>query len=159
MSNEERRSYPIIQVAFFIAPGIRLHQYIYPMKFLTILVALFYGTAGYVQVLYAGQNNLIQQTAQTSTKEDRISNAIFAIPEVAAFSKAIETRSKGTSHLFMQGIEEPIDTDPNCYWIRVGEDNGEMLLTHFHFILYYDTMKIMYYDIAENKELTLEEWR
>ena len=55
--------------------------------------------------------------------------------------------------------ETPKQPDQNYYWIKVGEDNGINLVTHFNFYVYPDSMRIMYYDTANDSEVTLEKWR
>jgi tRNA A37 threonylcarbamoyladenosine biosynthesis protein TsaE len=51
------------------------------------------------------------------------------------------------------------DENTPYYWVKAGEDNGMSLVTHFDFYVYPKTMEVKFYDVVEDKVLTLAEWR
>ena len=91
--------------------------------------------------------------------EENIVDTIFNLPEVIKRAKYIEQRTKGKRHLKVWIEDTPHLRDRKYYWVKVGEDNGSSLVTHFNFYVYPDSMRIMYYDIDSDKQLTLFEWR
>ncbi|WP_343631406.1 hypothetical protein [Fluviicola sp.] len=89
--------------------------------------------------------------------EDKLIDEIWKLPEVQALSDKVERESKGKRHLVGRISSEPSD-DQEYYGISISEDNGEALATYFEFRIYPDN-SIYYYDVAEDEELTLKEWR
>lgn len=89
--------------------------------------------------------------------EDKLIDEIWKLPEVKALSDKIERESKGKRHLVGRVSSEPSD-DQEYYGISISEDNGEALATYFDFRIYPDN-SIYYYDVVEDRELTLKEWR
>lgn len=94
---------------------------------------------------------------QLSETEDKLIDKVWALPEVQALSDKINRESKGKRHLVRRISSEPSD-DQEYYGISVSEDNGEALATYFEFRIYPDN-SIYYYDVVEDEELTLKEWR
>jgi hypothetical protein len=92
-----------------------------------------------------------------SKTEDRLIDEIWELPEVQALSDKIERKSKGKRHLVGRISSEPSD-DQEYYGISIAEDNGEALATYFEFRIYPDN-SIYYYDVVEDQELSLKEWR
>lgn len=92
-----------------------------------------------------------------SKTEDNLIDEIWRLPEVKALSDKIERESKGKRHLVGRISSEPSD-DQEYYGISIAEDNGEALATYFEFHIYPDN-SIYYYDVVEDQELTLKEWR
>lgn len=92
-----------------------------------------------------------------SKTEDRLIDEIWELPEVKALSDKIERESKGKRHLVGRISSEPSD-DQEYYGISIAEDNGEALATYFEFRIYPDN-SIYYYDVVEDQELSLKEWR
>lgn len=91
--------------------------------------------------------------------EDSIIDTILKLPEIKERAAHIEAQTKGTRSLKIW-----VDTKPNLptqlyYWIKVGEDNGTNVVTHFNFHVYPDSMKIMYYDTQSGREMSVREWR
>jgi hypothetical protein len=85
-------------------------------------------------------------------------DTLFKIPQVIAQSKYMEKETKGERRLKIWIGSKPSAAD-NYYWMKVGEDNGMSLVTHFNFHVYpTESMRIMYYDETEDRELTLQEW-
>lgn len=94
---------------------------------------------------------------KVSKTEDKLIDEIWKLPEVQALSDKIERESKGKRHLVGRVSSEPSD-DQEYYGISIAEDNGEALATYFEFRIYPDN-SIYYYDVVEDQELTLKEWR
>ena len=94
---------------------------------------------------------------KVSKTEDKLIGEIWKLPEVQALSDKIERESKGKRHLVGRVSSEPSD-DQEYYGISIAEDNGEALATYFEFRIYPDN-SIYYYDVVEDQELTLKEWR
>lgn len=92
-----------------------------------------------------------------SKTEDKLIDQIWGLPEVQALSDKIERESKGKRHLIGRVSSEPSD-DQEYYGISIAEDNGEALATYLEFRIYPDN-SIYYYDVVEDQELTLKEWR
>ena len=92
-----------------------------------------------------------------SATEDKLIDKVLALPEVQALSDKISRESKGKRHLVGRISSEPSD-DQEYYGISVSEDNGEALATYLEFRIYPDN-SIYYYDVVEDEELTLKEWR
>ena len=90
--------------------------------------------------------------------ESKIIDTIFSLKEVKERQKYIEEQTKGKRHLQIWIADKPNMTN-KYYWIKVGEDNGINLVTHFNFNVYPDSMSIMYFDTQNDKEITLKEWR
>lgn len=102
---------------------------------------------------------VIYSCQQAKDISQLVTEAIAALPEVKERARYIEEQSNHARHLAIWGAEELITSDANIYWVKVGEDNGTNLVTHFNFIVYYDKMRIMFYDVAADKEIGLEAWR
>jgi hypothetical protein len=96
---------------------------------------------------------------KTNDIEEKIIDTIFKLAEVKQRAKYIEQQTKGERHLKVWIEETPKQPGQNYYSIKVGEDNGTNLVTHFNFYVYPDSMRIMYYDIANDSEVTLDKWR
>lgn len=94
---------------------------------------------------------------QLSATEDKLIGKVWQLPEVKALSEKIDRESNGKRHLVGRISSEPSD-DQEYYGISVSEDNGEALATYFEFRIYPDN-SIYYYDVVEDEELTLKEWR
>ncbi|RZL44597.1 MAG: hypothetical protein EOP00_19535 [Pedobacter sp.] len=91
--------------------------------------------------------------------EDEIIDSIFSLTEVKERAKYIEEQTRGKRHLKIWVADIPNTFDHKYYWIKVGEDNGTNLVTHFNFYVYLDPLRIMYYDTQNDNELTLNKWR
>ncbi len=94
---------------------------------------------------------------QITNTEDKLINRVWQLQEVKALSDKIERESKGKRHLVGRISSEPSD-DQEYYGVSISEDNGEALATYFEFRIYPDN-SIYYYDVVEDRELTLKEWR
>lgn len=89
--------------------------------------------------------------------EDKLISQVWQLPEVKNLSDKIERESKGKRHLVGRISSTPSD-DQEYYGVSVSEDNGEALATYFEFRIYPDN-SLYYYDVVEDQELTLKEWR
>ncbi|WP_430406379.1 hypothetical protein [Fluviicola sp.] len=89
--------------------------------------------------------------------EDKLIDLVWQLPEVKNLSDKIERESKGKRHLVGRISSTPSD-DQEYYGVSVAEDNGEALATYFEFRIYPDNT-MYYYDVVEDQELTLKEWR
>lgn len=92
-----------------------------------------------------------------TSQEDKLIDQVWKLPEVQELSKKIEKESKGKRHLTGRISSEPSD-DQEYYGISISEDNGQALATYFDFRIYPDG-QIYYYDVVQDRELTLKEWR
>lgn len=91
--------------------------------------------------------------------EEKIIDTIFKLTEVKERAKYIDQQTKGKRHLKVWIEDTPKLPDQKYFWIKVGEDNGTNLVTHFNFYVYPDSMRIMYYDIQADSAITLGKWR
>jgi hypothetical protein len=102
--------------------------------------------------------------AQTSSKkessilEDKIIDTIASLKEVVERSKYVEEQTKGKRHLKFAIWDKP-KKGTSYYWVKVMEDNGIALYTHFNFYVYPKTMTIKYYDTINDKVIDLTTWR
>jgi hypothetical protein len=90
--------------------------------------------------------------------EKKIIDTLFKVPQVIAEARYMEEHTKGERPLKIWVAGRPQDTGERYYWIKAGEDNDAALVTHFNFHIYPDSMRIMYYDIVDDQEITLKEW-
>ena len=88
---------------------------------------------------------------------DKLIDRIWQLPEVKALADKVAKESKGKRHLTGRISSMPSD-DQEYYGVSISEDNGEAMATYFEFRIYPDN-SIYYYDVVEDKELTLKEWR
>lgn len=94
---------------------------------------------------------------QKSSPEDKVMDIVWQIREVQELDATIRKKSgnkRGIS-TFING--EPSD-DQEYYSVSVAEDNGSAMATYFQFHVYPD-FSVRYYDVVEDREITLQEWR
>ena len=113
-------------------------------------------------------NNLNQDTSADKNQQDtsfelsdlekKIIDTIFKLKEIKDRQKYIDQQTKGARHLQIWIADKPNLTN-KYYWIQVGEDNGTNIVTHFNFDVYPDSMRIMFFDTQDDKEITLRDWR
>jgi hypothetical protein len=109
------------------------------------------------QVASADKNE--QDTSiEFSNLENKIIDTIFQLKEIKDRQKYIDRQTNGARHLQIWIADKPNLTN-KYYWVKVGEDNGTNLVTHFNFDVYPDSMRIMFFDTQDDKEITLKEWR
>lgn len=100
----------------------------------------------------------IDSLAKTNDTEEKIMDTIFKLKEVKQRANYIDQQTKGKRYLQIWIAHRPNIKQP-YYYIQVGEDNGTNFVTHFNFDVYPDSMRIMYFDTKDDKEMTLKEWR
>lgn len=89
--------------------------------------------------------------------EDQIIEKVYAINEVQELENSVRKKSGGKRNLSLRISSEPSD-DQEYYGVTVAEDNGASLATYYEFHVYPD-FDIRFYDVVEDAEITLEEWR
>ena len=89
--------------------------------------------------------------------EDKIMDQVWALKEVIDLNASIRKKTGNKRGLNTRISSEPSD-DQEYYGVTVAEDNGASYATYYEFHIYPD-YSIRYYDIVEDQELTLEEWR
>ena len=90
--------------------------------------------------------------------EGKIIDTIASLKEVVERSKYVEEQTKGKRHLQFAIWNRPKKATP-YYWVKVMEDNGVSLYTHFNFYVYPKTMTIKYYDTINDRIIDLATWR
>ncbi len=91
--------------------------------------------------------------------EETMIDTIFKLTEVKIRAAQIEEQTNGKTHLKIWIVDDSTSGKQEYTWVKVGEDNGISLVTHFNFHVYPPTMRIMYFDTQNNIELSLTEWR
>jgi hypothetical protein len=94
---------------------------------------------------------------RNDASEDKIMDQVWALKEVIDLNASIRKKTGNKRGLNTRISSEPSD-DQEYYGVTVAEDNGASYATYYEFHIYPD-YSIRYYDIVEDRELTLEEWR
>ena len=89
-------------------------------------------------------------------EEKKIIDTIFKLAEVQEMQKYIDKQTAGKRGLQIFIADTPT-TSNSYYSVKVAENNGSNLVTHFIFFVYPSPIKIMYFDVVTDKEMTLEE--
>ena len=116
-------------------------------------------TAKTVIIKSNNSTKIVDSSINSESVEDKIIDTIFQFREVKQEAKYIEQQTKGTRHLIVLSADTPHLPDQKYYWVKVSEDAGTHLATYFHFYVYPDSMRIMYYDVVNDRQITLSEWR
>lgn len=128
-----------------------MDQTIIPMmnfgKLLTVCLLLFSCT------IY-GQSNV-----KSEQEEDAILQAVSKLPEVLARQTHVHKESAGKRKVMIMIFQTPAQLDEKYYWVKVIENNGTNLVTHFNFYVYPKSLKIKYLDVAVNEVMSLKQWR
>jgi hypothetical protein len=93
-----------------------------------------------------------------SKLESIVLDMVIKLPEVKRRARYVEQNSKNRRRLQYLIWEKPSKKTP-YYWVRVMEDNGNAYHSHFNFFVYTNPVLIKYYDIANDKILSLSQWR
>lgn len=117
-----------------------------PVILLTILLGL-------TRYQLSGQSNI------DSLTEISIIDTVWNLKEVQERNEYVIKKTKDKRNLSILLYRKPEQTEKGYYWIKVIEDNGTNLVTHFNFFVYPVDLKIVYFDTVYNKELELKEWR
>lgn len=91
-------------------------------------------------------------------RDDKIIDKVFTLPEVKERAEYIKNETDGKRNLKIWIAARPDETD-GYFWVKVGEDNGMSLVTHFDFYVYPETMEIFFYDVLTDSQMSLTEWR
>lgn len=91
------------------------------------------------------------------TAEDKIVQLVLDLPEIQKMDESIRKKSNGKRGLKAYVSNRPSD-DEEYYTVSVAEDNGQALATYYTFHIYPD-YSIQYYDVINDSEMTLKEWR
>lgn len=105
-----------------------------------------------------GTEDLPVDSTEMQAEQKKIVDTIFNLTEVRELQNYIDKQTAGKRRLQIFIDDTPTTTN-NYYSVKVAEDNGSNLVTHFNFFVYPSPIKIMYFDVATDKEMTLEEWR
>ena len=98
-------------------------------------------------------------TIKINETEDKLYNLIYNLPEVKERSEYVEKETNGERHLSIMIVETPEESDDKSYWLKVGEDNGTNVVTHFTFSVNPDTFDVKYYDAVNDTLVSLSAWR
>ena len=101
----------------------------------------------------------LDTTLENDKNSDTINEIIFALTEVKERANYVETQSKGKRHLSIWIYETPEKTGKEYYWVKVVENNGVSLETHFNFYVYQKNLEIKYLDTIKDSILSLDTWR
>jgi hypothetical protein len=104
------------------------------------------------------QPTTIESKRKYSKLESKILDTIAKLPEVKRRAGYVEHQSKNKRRLQYLIWEKPSKKSP-YYWVQVMEDNGSVYHNHFNFFVYTNPVLIKYYDIANDKILSLSKWR
>ncbi len=91
-------------------------------------------------------------------EEQKIINAILALPEIKEKASYITTTTHENRHLRLWITQSPTPETP-FYIVHTGEETATNLITHAIFHVYPDVMHILYYDATTDTCLSLKEWR
>lgn len=127
-------------------------------------ISLFFFSLG-IAIVACNDNNTsnTDNTAENKALKDSLEavkalDTVLHMPEVIDRKKLIEGNSQGQRKLSSWIAEKP-GKHP-FYWIAVGEDSGNTENgIHFNFHVCPDSMRILFYDLLNKREIPLEEWR
>ncbi|WP_428329279.1 hypothetical protein [Mucilaginibacter sp.] len=93
----------------------------------------------------------------TNRKEKQVLKLINSLPEVI---KENQTRKKLHLSVFLKAYIQniPNKTD-DCYYVTISEEKGERLFTYDWYKVNSHTYAVSYYDVINNKAISLKEWR
>lgn len=97
------------------------------------------------------------ESKNTASLEDQIIDKVYDLPEVQELEASVRKKSGGKRNLSLRISSEPSD-DQEYYGVTVAEDNGAALATYYEFRVYPD-FSIRYYDVVEDRDISLDEWR
>lgn len=90
----------------------------------------------------------------------KVYHLILSLPEVVRMARYIQDHTKGARHMEVMIAESPKDSIKNYYWVKAGEDNGMIYVTHYNFYVYPDNnFEIKYFDPINDTLMSLEDWR
>jgi hypothetical protein len=89
--------------------------------------------------------------------EDKVIGLVWQLKEVKELNALVRKNSKNKLGIKTYIASEPGD-DQEYYAVAVAEDNGGSLVNHY-FIHIYPDFSLRYYDVVQDREMTIEEWR
>lgn len=104
----------------------------------------------------------LDNLADTLIKEiddKKAMDLVWELPEVKERAKYVEKQTNGKRKLIIWACEYIDDAKSDFYWIKVGEDNGNEYVTHFNFYVYAKTQEIKFYDVVNDKIISISKWR
>jgi hypothetical protein len=104
------------------------------------------------------QSDIKDSKENFSKLESKILDTVVKLPEVKRRAGYVRQQSKDKRRLQYTIWAKPSKKTP-FYWVRVMEDNGKAYHSHFNFLVYTNPFLIKYYDIANDKILSLSQWR
>jgi hypothetical protein len=90
--------------------------------------------------------------------EKIIIDTIVKLKEVIDRAKYVQQQTKGKRHLLYTLWQKPTAELP-YYWVKVLEDNGTNVHTHFDFYVRNMPFQILYYDAVKDTAIELATWR
>lgn len=84
------------------------------------------------------------------------------VPEVSSYVDTLSKNKNVTPILYIERSPNPSSSDPylrDYYIIYVGEQHEDHITNTYTFAINKDNKQILYYDVANNKYETLQEWR
>lgn len=104
------------------------------------------------------KNATLEMGKREAVDKKRYYNALYEkVPEIKKKAKEVQDLSNGKVHLGVM-----IDfgsTDGKYFTAKVYEDHTSHIVTIWDFYINIRTLNIMYYDVVEDKLVSLQEWR
>lgn len=122
------------------------------------------GPNGYFSDMYPSQSNSGGNSKAPDLNTDLISYLEKNVPEVSTLRNSITTKSNSTVKLLIYVEREPNSASGDIYLrdyygIYVGESHPDHSVNIYRFAVKKDTKEILFYDVVEDKYMTLDEWR
>ncbi len=93
------------------------------------------------------------------SEEDKCVSLIEVLPEVNSLADEIEKNSQDKNHLTIWIAADPSETKIKYFWVKVGEDNGDNIVTLHNFYVDPKRDEVLYYDVVNDTLVTMEYWR
>ncbi len=100
---------------------------------------------------------MTNKSALENKTEQKIIDLVWKLKEVIELDATIRKKTNEQRVLSTFISSEPSD-DQEYYAVSVAEDNGASYATYFQFHVYPD-FSIRFYDVVEDQERSLKEWR
>lgn len=125
------------------------------------------GPQGYFDDLYPSQNGNTsnnQNTTPSTSNEDILTYLRKNVPEIDSLAKSLSEKSGGTVKLSIYIERKPNSASSDIhlrdyYGVYVGESHPDHSVNIYRFAVQKDNKEILYYDVAQDKYMTLAEWR
>ena len=103
------------------------------------------------------KNDVAAREAKKEATEDNLMQLVLDLEEVQELDREVRKKTNGKHTIKTMIASEPGD-DQEYYAVTAAEDNGQSLVTIYEFHIYPD-MSVHYYDVVEDREMSLKEWR